>query len=200
MPLSKPWPGMDRNVMALACVAITERPIVPQPMDWPPLRYVLRLRTWRVRQDPYAAMPTMVPSSTTQSAKFTRRTGKRARAVLRRARTSRTQTGRCHARCGSRAHPVAHSPRTVRVATARSLAEGNEVREQPIGAGHTFGKLAKPREARVDEISLSVPGHEKSALKGLLAGIAGGKNGREALVPLIRKVEPALLHPPGEIG
>jgi hypothetical protein len=52
MPLSNPCPGMDRKVMALACVAITERPMVPQPMDRLPLRYVLRLRTWRVRQDP----------------------------------------------------------------------------------------------------------------------------------------------------
>ncbi len=30
---------------------------------------------WRVRQEPYAAMPTMVPSNTTQSARFTRRSG-----------------------------------------------------------------------------------------------------------------------------
>jgi hypothetical protein len=44
MPLSKPWPGIDRKVMALACVAITESPIVPQPMEGLPLRYVLRLR------------------------------------------------------------------------------------------------------------------------------------------------------------
>ncbi len=73
MPLSKPWPGSERNVIALACVAITLRPIVPQPVDALPRRYVLRLRTWRVRQAPYAAMPTMVPSSTTQSATFTRR-------------------------------------------------------------------------------------------------------------------------------
>src|SRR2546429_885706 len=65
MPLSKPWPGIERNVIALACVAITLRPIVPQPADALPRRYVLRLRTWRVRQEPYAAMPTMVPSSTT---------------------------------------------------------------------------------------------------------------------------------------
>ena len=75
MPLSKPCPGMERKVIALACVAITDRPIVPQPVDWLPLRYVLRLPTWRVRQDPYAAMPTMVPSNTTQSATFTRRSG-----------------------------------------------------------------------------------------------------------------------------
>src|SRR5262247_3981893 len=156
MPLSNPWPGIERKVMALAWVAITLRPMVPQPAESSPRRYVLRLRTWRVRQDPYAAMPTMVPSSTTQSARFTRRTGKRAQAVLPRARTSRTRTGRCHATCGSRAHPVAHSPRTIRVATAGSLAEGDEVREQPIGAGHTFGKLAEPREARVHEIPLPV--------------------------------------------
>ena len=65
--------GSERNVIALACVAITLRPIVPQPVDALPRRYVLRLRTWRVRQEPYAAMPTMVPSSTTQSATFTRR-------------------------------------------------------------------------------------------------------------------------------
>jgi hypothetical protein len=45
MPLSKPWPGMERKVIALACVAITLRPIVPQPVDVWPRRYVLRLRT-----------------------------------------------------------------------------------------------------------------------------------------------------------
>jgi hypothetical protein len=60
-------------VIALACVAITERPIVPQPVDWLPRRYVLRLRMCRVRQKPYAAMPTMVPTNTSQSATFTRR-------------------------------------------------------------------------------------------------------------------------------
>jgi len=38
--------------MALACVAITLRPIVPQPVDALPRIYVLRLRTWRVRQKP----------------------------------------------------------------------------------------------------------------------------------------------------
>jgi len=73
MPLSKPWPGIERKVIALACVAITLSPIVPHPMAASPRMYVLRLRTWRVRQNPYAAMPTMVPSSTAQSAAFTRR-------------------------------------------------------------------------------------------------------------------------------
>src|SRR5690242_18659851 len=29
MPLSKPCPGIERKVIALACVAITDRPIVP---------------------------------------------------------------------------------------------------------------------------------------------------------------------------
>jgi hypothetical protein len=52
MPLSKPWPGIERKVIALAWVAITDRPIVAHPVDWLPLRYVLRLRTWRVRQAP----------------------------------------------------------------------------------------------------------------------------------------------------
>src|SRR5262245_51016916 len=79
MPLSKPCPGIDRNVIALACVAMTERPIVPHPVDWLPRRYVLRLRMWRVRQNPYAAMPTMVPTRTSQSARFTTRAASRQR-------------------------------------------------------------------------------------------------------------------------
>src|SRR5437867_8139641 len=154
MPLSKPCPGMERKVMALACVAITERPMVPQPMDRLPLRYVLRLLTWRVRQDPYVAMPSMVPRRTTQSTRFTRNTGRRRRGARRRARTTRSRTGRRCARYGIRAHPAARSPRAGRAAAVASLAQRDEIGKQPIRSGHSLRELAKPGEARVDEISL----------------------------------------------
>ena len=81
-----------------------------------------------------------------------------------------------------------------------SLAQGDEIGEQAIRAGHSLRELTKPRESCVHEIALPVPRHEEPALERLLAGIAGSQDGREALVLVIRKVEPALLHPPGEIG
>src|SRR5215475_9429587 len=143
-------------------------------------------------------MPIMVPRSTTQSARFTRRTGRTLRATPPRARTSRARTGRRPARCGSRAHP-AHRRWVGRTAGA-SLAERDQIGEEPIRAGHAFRELAKPREGRVHEIAFPVPCHEQPALERLLAWIVGGEDRGEALVPLIRKVEPALLHPTVEIG
>ena len=38
MPFSKPWPGMDRKVIALACVAMTEIPIVPHRVERLPIK------------------------------------------------------------------------------------------------------------------------------------------------------------------
>ena len=38
MPSWKACPGVDRKVMALACVAITDRPTVHQRALFPPLR------------------------------------------------------------------------------------------------------------------------------------------------------------------
>src|SRR4249920_3245376 len=171
MPLSKPCPGIERYVIALACVAITLRPIVPQPVDALPRRYVLRLRTWRVRQEPYAAMPTMVPSSTTQSATFTRRSPRTRTIRPPRARTSRRRTGRHRARCGTQGRRAAR-PRSARRGAARaSLAQRDEIREQPVRAGDRFGELAEPRQAGIDDVSLAVPRHEQAALERRLAGV-----------------------------
>src|SRR4029453_5239784 len=133
-------------------------------------------------------MPSMVPSRTTQSRRFTRRTGRRPREARRGERTTRSRTGRCCARYGIRAHPEARSPRAGRPPVVASLAQGDEIGEQPIRARHALRELAKPREARVDEITFPVPRHEETALERLLPGITGGEEGGEALVPLIGEV------------
>src|SRR5713226_6916942 len=199
MPLSKPCPGIERKVIALACVAITDRPIVPQPVDWLPLRYVLRLRMWRVRHEPYAAMPTMVPSNTTQSATFTRRSERTSPAGPPRGQTTRTRTGTRRATCGTQAGRGARHRIAGQAAAVGSLAQGDEIREQPIRSGHSFRKLPKPRQAGVHEIPLSVPCHEQAASERCLAGIAGREDRREALVPLVREIQAALLDPPVKI-
>src|ERR1700675_1903011 len=129
MPLSKPCPGIERKVIALACVAITDRPIVPQPADWLPFRYVLRLRVWRVRHEPYAAMPTMVPSNTTQSATFTRRSGRTPPAGPPREQTTQTRTGTRRATCGIRAGRAARRRIAGQAAAVRSLAQRDEIRK-----------------------------------------------------------------------
>src|SRR5262245_28459008 len=159
MPLSNPCPGIDRNVIALACVAITDRPIVPHPVDWLPRRYVLRLRMWRVRQKPYAAMPTIVPTSTSQSAQITTRSAETPPAAPPPGRTIRTRTGRRHPTTGSPADRAAPRPRADRAAVG-SLAYRDEIREQPIRSGHPFRQLAKPGEARIDDVALSVLRHQ----------------------------------------
>ena len=70
MPLSNPWPGVERKVIALAWVAITERPIVPQPVNWAPFKYRFRLCRPRVTHMPYTAMPTIVGQLTPLDVRF----------------------------------------------------------------------------------------------------------------------------------
>src|SRR5262245_34202740 len=142
----------------------------------------------------------MVPSNTTQSARFTRRFARTRRAVPRRARTRRARTGRPAASCGVRAGPAARRQPAVRAAAIESPAERDQVGEQPVRPGHALGELAEPREARVHDVALAVPRDKEPAAERRLAGIARGEDRREALVPLIREVEPALLHPALEVG
>src|SRR5437762_4268844 len=80
-----------------------------------------------------------------------------------------------------------------------SLAQRHEIRKEAIRAEHAFGQLSKPGEARVHEIPLAVPRDEQPAAERAFAGIASGEDRSEALVPLVREVEPALLDPAVEI-
>src|SRR5271165_1056771 len=168
MPLSKPCPGIERKVTALACVAITDRPIVPHPVDRRPFKYVLRLRIWRVRHEPYAAIPLRVPRNTTQSAMFMRSAGRTRRAGSQRGQTTRTRTGTRRATCEIPAGRAARHRIAGRAIVVRSFTQGDEIRKQPIRSGHPFGKLPKPRKAGVDEIALAVPRHEHAASEGYL--------------------------------
>src|SRR6266550_5937443 len=52
-----------------------------------------------------------------------------------------------------------------------SLAKREEVRKQPIGAGHTRGQLSKEAQPGVKIRALADRGHEEPALKRRLAGI-----------------------------
>src|SRR5690242_17986742 len=97
---------------------------------------------------------------------------------------------------GLRAPPPRSSPRR---AARASFPERDEIREQSIGTGDGFGELAKPGEARVDEVSLALPSHQEAALERSLAGIPGREDRGETLIPLIGEVETALLHPALEV-
>src|SRR6185295_8110857 len=108
-------------------------------------------------------------------------------------------THRGLARYGSLGPRVARSRCARRGRARASLAERDEIREQPIRAGDRFGKLAEPRQAGVDEVALAVSRHQQSARERRLAGVAAGEDGGEARVPLRGEVETALLHPALEI-
>src|ERR1700704_5664857 len=140
-------------------------------------------------------MPSMVPSNTTQSTRFTRRSRRTPRAAPPRARTTRTRTGTRRATCGTQAVRAARRQIADQAAEVGSLAQGDEIRENPIRSGHSFRQLSKPRQGSVDEITLPVPRHEQAASERRLAGITGGEDRREAFVPLLWKIQPALLHP-----
>src|SRR6185312_11935112 len=127
MPLSKPCPGIERKVIALACVAITDRPIVIHPVDRRPFRYVLRLRIWRVRHEPYAAMPPRVPRNTTQSATFMRKSGRTPRAGSPRGQTTRIRTDTRCATHGIQADRAARRRTAGQAAVARSFTQGDEI-------------------------------------------------------------------------
>ena len=161
------------------------------PSRWTvlPLRYVLRLRTWRVRQEPYAAMPThgaeqhdpidevhekirvnTVKKITTsdeppEDEQVDAAPGAESGDV-RAAR--RRSAGRAR---GARRH----LPSETRFANSR------------YAPGTAFGELAEPRQAGVDEVALAVPRHEQAAPERRLAGIAGREDRGEALVPLSRE-------------
>ena len=73
--------------------------------------------------------------------------------------------------CGIRAARAARRRIAGRAAVVGSLAERDEICEQPIRSRHSFRELAKPREAGVHEIALPVPGHEQAyAVVVLLLG------------------------------
>src|SRR5690242_1074379 len=199
MPLSNPCPGIERKVIALACVAITDRPIVPHPVDRRPFRYVLRLRIWRVRHEPYAAIPPRVPRNTSQSAMFMRRSGRTPRAGPQRGQTTRIRTGTRRARHGIRADRAARRRTADQTVVDRSFTQGDEIGKQPIGSGHTLRKLPKPRKTGVDEIPLALPRHEQTAAEGRFPGIAERQDRRETLIPFIWEIQAALLHPAVEI-
>src|SRR5687767_9664389 len=99
--------------MVLACVAMTDTPIVPHFVEELPFRYVLRLSVCRVRHVPYAAIPSIVPNSTNQSRPFMRTDAQRLSARLPSRRSSQERRGKLHARYESpalratrHAHPL----------------------------------------------------------------------------------------------
>src|SRR5664279_2477861 len=100
-------------------------------------------------------MPIIVPSRTIQSSAFMQSSSRTARAAPRPAQKRRRQKCKCRARCESPARAVTRRGLKDRLAVT-SFAEGNQICEKPVGAGHASGKLPEEHEAGVNEIALAV--------------------------------------------
>src|SRR5690606_31550284 len=86
------------------------------------------------------------------------------------------------------------------VTRAGSSSAVDQVREQPVGAGHAGGQLTEEREPRVDEAPLAVLRDDERAVERTFARIGEPQDRRVALVPLRREVDAALLDPAREVG
>src|ERR1051325_2869938 len=82
----------------------------------------------------------------------------------------------------------------------RRLWKADHVCEDPVAAGHETAQLSIPDVARVDERSLAVLGNQQSTLERRLIWIVRREQRRVVRVPRGREVEPALLHPTGEVS
>src|SRR5262245_28609573 len=70
-----------------------------------------------------------------------------------------------------------------------------QIREQPVRAGHARGELSEKRQTRVDVSSLAQARDEESALELGSARIGHCQQRREGGVPRMGEIEAALLHP-----
>src|SRR5881409_2413504 len=80
------------------------------------------------------------------------------------------------------------------------LAERQQVREQPIGAGDAGRKLSEEAQPRVDVGALAEPCQEQAALERRVARVVRLEQRRVRGVPVVREVEPPLLHPAPPVG
>ena len=139
-------------------------------------------------------MPARVPTSTTQSSALTGRP-----APAPRARRSPAPARRGRAR---RAGPSAPERRTdsARSPPARPQPPCvDQVGEQPERARHAGGELPEERQPGVDEGALARLRDQHRALQRLLARVVHRQRRGVARVPRLGEVEPALLHPAGEV-
>src|SRR5262249_33555651 len=90
-----------------------------------------------------------------------------------------------------------HLPRTG--GGSSSAAIGEQVREQPIRAGHARRQLPEEREAGVDERALAEPRDEEAALARRLAAVVHRQRGVVVRIPFACEIEPALLDPSLEV-
>ena len=93
---------------------------------------------------------------------------------------------------GIRAARAARRRIAGRAAVVGSLAQRDEICEQPIRSGHAFRELAKPREAGVHEIALPMPGHEQAALKRVKRGQNAAKQIRRRPQDAVRNMQPGI--------
>src|SRR5436190_24008973 len=80
------------------------------------------------------------------------------------------------------------------------LAEGEQVREEALRAGHAGGDLAVERVAAVDESAAPEARREEPARERLLSGVMACERRLVLRVPGAREVEPAEVHPAVEVG
>src|SRR5436190_24355048 len=96
-------------------------------------------------------MPPRVPRNTTQSATFTRRSGRTPRAGSPRGQTTRTRTDTRFATHGTQAGRTARRQIADQAAVVRAFTQGDEIGKQPTLARHSLRKLAKAPKAGIDE-------------------------------------------------
>src|SRR4029077_8448394 len=78
-------------------------------------------------------------------------------------------------------------------------AQRNKIGKQPIGTRDSGRQLPKPRVASVNEVTFTSFRDQQSAVHWFFAGIIGRQNGGPPRVPLVGKIQSALLNPSFEI-
>src|SRR3989440_5988791 len=105
---------------------------------------------------------------------------------------------------GLEAGPVHSAFRTPHSAFL-SLAQRQDVRKEPIGAGDTGGQLSEKAQPRVDVRALSYPRHEQAPREPRLPPVVRLQRGDKSRNPVGGEVQPPPLHPsppvgPGDLG
>src|SRR2546430_10054801 len=77
-----------------------------------------------------------------------------------------------------------------------SLAQGQEIRKQPIRTRDTSGELPEEAQPRIDIRALAERGLEQPALERRLPGIVHLDERRVRGIPVVREIQSALLPPP----
>src|SRR5207248_4378403 len=78
-------------------------------------------------------------------------------------------------------------------------AQRNKIGKQPIGTRDSGRQLPKPRVASVNEVTFTGFRDQQSAVHRFFSGIIGGQNGGPPRVPLVGKIQSALLNPSFQI-